>query len=228
MFGISWVGIAASNAVTKSVVHFLPSAGNVSAPYPTNCKLTIFGQSVGRKSVTLDGARLNQPDGVRLDQAFPALQEGVSSFFGLAVEITSQQQRVDLGTSSVIVELLSAAQSIRYSPHVFIDDEPYRPKSSVALRDAFSTTSLVIVNGGPEVHRPPVNPGFTVEGVGSDCVMEIELGEKFLQSVEPLECNWGLCRAHSVEVRAEIPSQVGYFLVYRDVTTKRPVNIVAL
>lgn len=228
MQSIRWLGLGISNALTKTVVHFFPSAGNVTAPYPAQCKLTIFGQAIGRRSVVLDGARLSQPDGVKLEAAFPVLQEGLINMFGLIVELNSQQPRIDMTSSSCLVELTSSSPSVKYSPHETYDNESYLPKSGVAFKDAYTSSSLVMVNASGEIHRPPLNPGFTVEGIASDCIMEVELGEPFFKDVEPKECNWGLSRVRAVEVPNEIPSSVAYFTVLRDVNTKRPVTIAAL
>lgn len=225
---IRWIGLGVSNALTKTVVHFFPSAGNVTAPYPCQCKLSVFGPTLGRKSVVLDGARLSQPDGVKLEAAFPALNEGLPSMFGISVELSSQQQRIDLTSSSCIVELTSAGPSVMYVPHEYKDDEQYLPETGVAFKDAFNTSSLVMINGTSDLFRPPLNPGFVVEGLAPDCVMEIELGDNFFKDTTPREHSWGLGRMKEVRALHEIPSAVGLYLIHRDVASKRPITIVPL
>jgi len=63
---IRWITFGLSTAVAETLVHFFPSAGNVSAPYPALCKIRAFsdGDTIGE--VTLEGARLSHPDGLRI------------------------------------------------------------------------------------------------------------------------------------------------------------------
>lgn len=225
---IRWIGVGVSNALTKTVVHFFPSSGNVTAPYPCQCKLTVFGSTLGRKSVVLEGARLSQPDGVKIDGAFPSLSEGLPSLFGIIVELSSQQPRIDLTTSSCMVELTSTGPSIMYVPHEYREAEKYLPDTGAAFKDAFNTSSLVMINGTAELYRPPVNPGFLIEGIAPDCVMEVELGDSFFKEVTPSEHSWGLGRLKEVRVLHEVPSAMGFYLIHRDVVSKRPVTIIPL
>ena len=76
MQSVKWIGFGVSNALSRTVVHFFPSGGGVTAPYPANCMLNLFSltvdESIGglahkleEKKIVLEGARLSQPDGVR-------------------------------------------------------------------------------------------------------------------------------------------------------------------
>ena len=115
MQSVKWIGFGVSNALSRTVVHFFPSGGGVTAPYPANCMLNLFSltvdESIGglahkleEKKIVLEGARLSQPDGVRLDQAFEDLSQGVKGFFGITVELSTGQPKVDLSGSSCIIE----------------------------------------------------------------------------------------------------------------------------
>ncbi|MDC0358233.1 hypothetical protein OAO01_05395 [Oligoflexia bacterium] len=150
---ISWITFGVSNAVAKTVVHFFPSAGNVSAPYPAHCKLSWFGQGSVSKTVTVDGPRLSQPDGVRLDAVFKDLDEGASGFIGVEIALSTVQPRIDLTSSACVVELASRAYSARFRPICLNRDTTqasgHGPGSSgpgLALNDSYNTSSVVVVN----------------------------------------------------------------------------------
>lgn len=226
---VRWLGFGFSNSVTRTVVHFFPSAGNVTAPYPAQCKLSIFGAGLDRRSVVLDGARFSQPDGVKLDLAFPALQEGFSGPFGLEVEITTSQPRQDLWCSFCVVELVSASPSVRYLPRQVCTEGEDLCIARVGLmkRDAFSNSSVIVVNGSSALFKPSLS-GLSVEGVPPGTATEVESGESFYKDVEPLECSWGLCRAAGIQVGEDFPIEAAYFVLYRDSGTRRPVSVVAL
>lgn len=227
MLSFKWLGFGVSNSLTKTVVHFFPSAGNVTAPYPAQCKLTVFGQGLQRRSVMLEGARFSQPDGVRVDAAFPALQEGLPGLFGLIVEITSTQPRVDLSASSCIVEFVSAAPSVKYVPRAVLGDEPVSPEYSTALgiRDAFNVSSVVVVNASYASYSPKLTiPGVQMD-FGGETVGEIELQEALFRERVPSEASFGLCRTLPISVSADYSAETAYFMMYRDSATKRPVSV---
>jgi hypothetical protein len=101
--------------MTKTLVHFYPATSGVSAPYNVICRVALFGKGFDRKTVALDGARLSQPDGVRLEDLFPGLGDTVNGVFGIEVEISTNQPRVDLGCSWCVVECVHGAHALRYS-----------------------------------------------------------------------------------------------------------------
>ena len=76
---VSWVAPVVSSGLTRTVVHFFPAARGVASPYSVSCRLTLFGGGIERRSVVLEGARLNQPDGLFVDEAFPELPEMVQA-----------------------------------------------------------------------------------------------------------------------------------------------------
>src|SRR5262245_32337102 len=135
MQSIEWVTFAVSNAISKTIIHFFPSAQVTSAPYPVIFKLNVFGKDVASKNVALEGGRLGQLDGVRLTDAFPHLAEGTTGLIGLHVEITTPQPRIDLSPSHCVIELVSSAQSVRFSPKQSSKSD----KSSANLPDRKNT-----------------------------------------------------------------------------------------
>lgn len=249
MQNVRWLSFCISNAVTRSVVHFFPSSANVAAPYAAECSLTLFGRDSTRKTVVLEGARFGQPDGVRLDDAFPALQEGTSGFFGLEFSISSNQPRTDLQTSGCILELSSRGHSCRFRPLQLIvpedvqgralTPEPHLHGPALGIKDSFNTTSLVLVNGSDAVYNPKVavrsnspgefGKGLSLEPLAAQNVIEIDLGEQFVASDEaPRECSWGLLRSGGIWLTEPPPLGVAAYLMYRDVVTRRPVSVSCL
>src|SRR5690606_18742719 len=102
MNSMRWRGFFICNSVTRPYVHFFPHSANTTAPYPVVATITIFGAGLKTASVSLEGARLSQPDGVRLDAIFEDLATGVQGLPGIEVELHSNQRRVDMSASQVV------------------------------------------------------------------------------------------------------------------------------
>lgn len=236
MQSMNWLTFCLTNTLTRSVVHFFPASNaGVSAPYPAECRLTLFGNGIEPKSVVLEGARFSQPDGIRLDEAFPSLREGNSSFFGLEIEISTIQPRIDITGSACIIEFIGSGQSCRFRPALrsaYIGGRPL-----LGLKDGFNSTSFVVVNGSNEVYKPQFNLSENgelyplpqvIEPVAARNVLEIELAPSVLDNLKPNECSWGLLRARGIWAGPnEVPDVTSYVL-YRDAATKRPVSIRAI
>jgi len=177
MRSAKWLAFGLSNKQTRTLVHFFPSAGNVTAPYPVNCKLSVFGPWDGKKSLTIEGARLSQADGIRVEEVFPDYiggpdsGEGQEGAYGLEIELSIFQPGIDISASSCIVELQSqtSTASYRASPMRVLDqssakdtksremseeivaegeDEKQNIASFIAVHDAYHTSSLVVLNSG--------------------------------------------------------------------------------
>ncbi len=251
MQSVRWVTFCISNAVTRSIVHFFPASVNMAGPYSAQCKLTLFQKDNEPRSVSLEGARFGQPDGFRLDDVFPQLQEGASGFFGLEFEIATTQPRTDLSASSCVIELSSRGQSCRFWPRKYLQDsdtsvkaavlpKPSLDRSMLALKDAFFSSSLVIVNNGAEVFSPKLLAAgqatptggelrnISVDLVTARGVVEIDLTDSATADVPALECSWGLVRAGGIWNAESLPEQVSMYALYRETVTRRPVSVVAL
>ena len=103
-----------STSSIKTRVHFFPTAGSSTSHQPITCVLSLFGKGIEKRAVMLDGGRLNQPDGVRLEEAFPTLRSEASGIFGLEIQLSSQQGRVSLLESQAAIELVSPQSSLLY------------------------------------------------------------------------------------------------------------------
>ena len=237
----------------KTRVHFFPTAGGSTSHHAVTCVLTLFGKGIEKKSVMLDGGRLNQPDGVRLEDAFPTLRGEASGIFGLEVNLSCPQGRVSLLTSQAAIEFVSQNSSLLYVSAPFTpesDDQTTvqgelnarlvaaRRKSFVGIgvQDSFLSTSLVMINATDETIRPSLfhgvgeeSPSLPVGNLSPQSAVEIPLEESLFKNAVPHECLWGLSRAEAISIAPDaLTPQTAYYLMYRDPVSKRPLSVCAL
>ena len=244
-----------SSANTKSRVHFFPAAGISSGPYPIFCKLTLFGKGVERKSVMLDGGRLGQPDGLRLEDAFPTLRSEQSGMFGLEIELSCpQQSRINLLPSQCFIDLVGPQYSIQYSAAPFIPTKAEasevsgysmasevvssvrrRPRIGIGMHDAYLVTSLVSVNSEKNPLRPELwkvanskVSSLQVGTVAAESALEVPLDDFLFRESQPQEASWGLMRTEGVFL-SEIPNDnIAFYMLYRDSQGRKPVSVCAI
>lgn len=225
-----WVGPVVANALTHTVVHIFPSGGPVTAPYPCSTRLTLFGNDIDRKSLVIDGARLSQPDGIDLREAFPILQQGSGSLYGLEVEVNTTQPRIDLQCSRCVFEFVNKDSSVRFFPAAEID-RAGSPLRSAFIEDTKSATSFVVINRGATAVEAaglvlsPANFLQMPEQLTPASIREIPVANR--SALQPIESSKDELAAGAVEVRAASPELFCYLMV-RDSTTRRPVSMVAL
>lgn len=233
--------------VIRSRVHLFPSAGTTAGHYPVSCDLTLFGKGFERRSVRLEGGRLNQPDGIRLEDAFPALENEGSGLCGLEILFECPQGRINLGNSRLVVEIVSPQFSMSYGaapfqPNSVTDGEPVasaQPSKSlvgVALQDGRTAPSLVVVNATTELLRPEFRHSsrdgdapLQLGTVAPNSVVEFALDEALCKNAEGREMLWG----SGVIERMWGPSQWGLggtvcYMLHRDPVSKRPISVCAL
>ncbi len=238
MQSITWRAFCVSNTYTKSVVHFFPFAANSTAPYAVNCTLSIFGNGLKRRSVTLEGARIGQPDGVRLDHVFEEIQQGISGLVGLDIELSAGQQRVDLSASSCVIELISGKNSsVRYYARQIGQAGSRSIKPMALLNDPTCTHSVVAINGS----AAQVQPGFYLEGANtpaeSESEVRIELAEMQPDSLSEislkqsagsiyrrLDQGEGVQRFYSDELNSDL----AVYALLRDANNNSPMSVYAL
>ena len=243
-----------STATIKTRVHFFPSAGSSGGHFPVSCILTLFGKGIEKRSVLLDGGRLNQPDGLRLEDAFPALRGEVSGVFGLEIQLSCPQGRVSLMGSQAAVEFVSSASSMMYGCAPFepmteeVDDQALpsisdrlvsaKPRSSaaVAVQDSELASSLVIVNASAE----PLKPELSHSAVGApkplhvgtlspESVVEVPLEEAMFKDSPQRGTIWGSTRVEKMILPEGARSpEASYYVLFRDPETKRPVSACAI
>lgn len=246
-----WLGFGICGALTRTTVHFFPSAGTVTVPHPAAVALSFFAPGAGEQRVVLEGARFSQPDGVRIDDAFPAIAEKITGAFGLRVEVSTNEPRVDLSGSQCVIEISTQGKSTRFVPKVIEDGAEGQAPAAKPLpvfpliKDGFHVTSLVVVNGereafSPVLSEPLAQPGLaallSTIPLGIPAFAPLSAGEvffddgvnsKLLDDRAPRECGWGLLRSRSI-ILPGLPRETAAFAVYRDAVNRRPVSVVAL
>ncbi len=244
----TWAFCLTTSAI-RSRIHLFPSAGGVAGHYPVNCQLTIFGKGIERRSVRLEGGRINQPDGIRLEDAFPTLlNEGVG-LCGLEISFECANARINLSPSRVVVELVSPALSLSYLAAPFVslshpqgvNVRDQRVAVGILIQDANMSPSLIVVNHSEGLYRPEYScvtrSGETALQLGSVAplsVVEFSLEESLFKHSLPRELVSGVVKFEKIwcpEVEAPTDSEdlgVSSYILYRDPLTKRPVSVCAL
>ena len=237
---VTWMSFAVAGTLTRSVVHFFPSAGGSSVPYPAQCKLSLFGNGTEPRSVVLEGARLSHPDGLWLDDAFPHMRECAGNY-GLFVELETSQPRVDIAASGCVIEFHSSLHLTRFWPLTVAKDGKATRRGALPLvQDAFQTSSIVLVNGSQEGIRPTLRATalqrtgkvftapLTIPAIEPHSVAEVPVPATFFDEIAPQECSYGLLRMAGLELETELPAGVSVFVLYRDASNTHPVSVCGL
>lgn len=232
----------------RSRVHFFPSAGTVAGHYPVSCELTLFGKGIQRRSVKLEGGRLNQPDGIRLEDAFPALDHETSGICGLEVVFECSQGRINLSNSRLVVEIVSPQFSLTYGatpfrPTVSHDDEggdrttPARGQVAILMQDSTMTPSLIVVNPTEELLRPDfryttvrdADAPLQLGTVAAESVVEFPLDDALCKNAPVHELLWGAAAVERVRGGESWGrGRTACYILYRDPTSKRPISVCAV
>jgi hypothetical protein len=231
----------------RSRVHFFPSAGTTAGHYPVSCELTLFGKGIERRSVRLEGGRLNQPDGIRLEDAFPALENEGSGLCGLEIVFECPQGRINLSNSRLVVEIVSPQFSLSYGAAPFqptfadttdgeVAAHACRSLIGVALQDGSATPSVVVVNSTTELLRPEFRHSardgdspLQLGTVAPNSVVEFPLDEALCKNAEERETLWGAAVIEKMWGTSNwgLGGTVCYML-HRDPVSKRPISVCAL
>lgn len=242
MHTVTWLAPAFSSAALHTLIHFFPSAGNVAAPYPIHCRFRLFGEGGSTKPVTIEGPRLSNPDGVWLHQVFPELEGSGQSIVGIEVALTSNQPRINLNSSSCYLEFASHGYSCRFRPQYLESslkkDEEKSFASRIAVKDAYTIPSVLIVNGensrkecslriryqaGDSVKEELVAEGSSIAPLSA---VEVPIPEKILEECDHIETSWGLVRSCGVDWCGD--NQVMSYLMHRSALTRVPLSVRAL
>lgn len=245
-----WIGFGLSAGGTTTLVHFLPAARIVSAPYPCVCKLSIFGNAGGRsvnKQIVLEGARLKQPDGIRIQDVFSEVLE-LRGLYGISVELTTLQPRIDLDASLCIIEILAGGNSVRYRPQlvsgrsesaaqalgikspVAVHKQSIAPsgekrneeiRPALVLQGQSICSSVIVVNGTDDTLHPVPLSNDRIEPF---CVREITPNAQY----QEFDCPLGPVAAGIGQVAIDSSSNAAGYLLVRDRATNVPVSVCTL
>ncbi len=247
-----------TTSAIRSRVHFFPSAGATSGHYPVTCDLTIFGKGIERRTVRLDGGRLNQPDGIRLEDAFPSLASETSGVCGIEVRLECSHGRINLLPSRVFIEMVSPQFVLSYVAAGFQAEETVVGAKSVvsavtgaeagaeasaqagtvmvALHEKGAAASLVIVNSGDELIRPEVQhcaggqeARLHIGTVAAESVVEFPLDETLFRHAITRETLWGSVLVEKLWMTTSAErARAEWYILYRDPVSKRPISVSAV
>lgn len=237
-----------STPTVRSRIHFFPSAGSTGGHYPVSCQVTVFGKGIERRSVQLDGGRLNQPDGIRLEDAFPSLNLEATGLCGVEISLACPQGRVNLMNSKVVVEMVSPQFALAYSVARWSPLEASGSESSmgiarerqdaigIGILDPSMSSSLIVINAGDEAFRPdfsyaPSNGDapFPIGTVAPSSVVEFPLDETLCKTGLARQTLWGEARVEKLwsDMLPEVDA-VACYMLYRDPASKRPLSVCAI
>ena len=226
---------------TRSRIHFFPTAGTAGGHYPVACSLRLFGKGLKDRSVELEGGRVSQPDGFRIEDAFPDLPSDISGPVGLEVGLKVSQGRLNLLGSEVFIESSSAQMNMVYNGAPFRvvrrgDGDSVRVESLASKRTGVvavqggQTASLIIINTGLDSAKPKLTmfreereDSVQLGTIGPLTVFEFPLHELLMQGAQKHQIQ-------STEVQiapvccslSEDIAQLEFYVLYRDANSKTP------
>lgn len=252
MQSIKWLAFAVKSAVTDTYVHFFPCAGNVSAPYPVSCKFTCFSDGHRSQTITVEGARLSQPDGIKFSDLFKDVTTPDCPV-GLEIVLTSLQPRIDLSASRCIVEIASHGNSARYVPQQVGENLHGMRAPGIAVSDSLGTTELISLNGGAEKvsvnlsggacaavqttsgasdAKPAVPESQRARNIDALSVSKVSIDKSFFENAAGVDQSGKIrercVQAVGIEPVASESDLTACFLLYRDATTKVPLSVMAI
>lgn len=247
MRSVRWHTLLNPDRKAGTVVHFLPATPGAATPYPVELSLSIFGRGITARTISIDGARLFHPDGVKIEEVFALSGAEAESMIGLRVEVYSNQLRSDVSASQCLVEFVDRNGPITFSPARFVvkqdassDKNPtveeVAERTIYLVKDAMLSPSIVALNSLDMDYRPEIT---IRDGVGSQTgllplgqvapksVLERKLDGALFNEVVPQEMSWGNVRTRLFSTKSEA-KETALFLLYRDARTTRIVSVQAL
>lgn len=215
-----------SHTLLRSVLHFFPSTERIAAPYPVSCKITFFQERSVIRSLALDGLRLSQPDGVKIEDLLTGAEgESLHGIIGVEVELDTKGRNTDLSLSDCIVEIECQEYSVQYRAI------PQRGKGTgVTLPCDVAGggehhASFVFINSSEEERRVSYRllPGEESEDAGN----EIVLAPRQVLERSALIQNEEQARLIGFDEGA-LPDSVFGYMMYRDVKSNLPLSVCQL
>lgn len=230
----------------------MPAVSASTAPNDLLCTFSVFGRGIEPKKIALDGAKAGQPDGIRLEDAFPILRaESSFGIIGGQVEISSGHTRINLLSSQVAIEVAAPNYSVIYNAEKFslpeqgesdektLEQPLFSSKketpSFIALLDGIFSTSLIMVNSTSAEYRPdiwrmlennkkPIQLGTLLPHT----VLEVSLDELIFKDSKTHVAGLQSIKAEGVHFSENIPPGIAIYVLYREVGTRRPMTVVSI
>lgn len=226
---VKWVSFGMKEEGVSTSVHFFPYSGTISANYPVELSLTIFGSELETLNVRMEGALLSQPDGLEVEKVFPALLSGYSGLYGIEIELSCGHENVDLSTSVCLIELVCSNGSIRFEPKRDGDN-------SIASGTCFKTndeeSSIVALNSTKNEISSGFPSGLVKASKNSSKLPAFSVGEfkispDYLHSGINQTISSGKIQAQKFDMRSA-NSNVTYYMVTRNECNSNPCEVTSL
>lgn len=213
---LRWIAFGLQDKNYRTAVHFFPYAGSISATYPVELSLSLFSDQFEAIQISMDGARLSQPDGLVLQDVFPALLKDFNGSFGIEIKIScSNQPHLDLSSSVCIIEMLGSNGSIKYEAKL-VDKKQDLKLSAVLQNSQQFTTQLVAINSAETTK----NSGLPARVFKSKettqflpaTVQELSVADKFYDEAYQQNCFGGEVQINSIEINRPTADLIYYRL----------------
>jgi hypothetical protein len=197
MLIVRWLAVWDARDGAKTDLQMFPAAKHVAAPYPVHCRLAVLGEGANRlKPVTLEGAKVNQPVSLCLNEIFPEM----NSLCGVSIELLPTRRSLDLTFSRCHLERKNPMLSVRYIPWAQpVLSKPARHNPGVLWEKIERKVFPAVVENGQSYSLLSVNATDSaaavkigLSGVGTDSSVEVvesdERGTKHIFSVSGKSC----------------------------------------
>lgn len=221
----SWVGFCYHSPGMRHFVHFLPIDNGKSVATSLQTTIRLFASQAENDQVTFGGARIAQPDGIRLFDAFPLWYDEGKKLWGIEVTLSGERPNIELEDSSCIFEFSLGQRSVKFTgiPSLSKNEDASARPTVAVVQDLSLLPSIVVVNGG----TVPFSPHFVwtdtkapvlLEAIAPGAVKEIPLELAHgREPVAPVELSWGRVHMRLLEPVGELPPPgCAVFLVHRN------------
>lgn len=227
---VKWITFGLNEKKVKTGLHFFPYAGVISATYPAEIVLTIFSEEFETLQVSMEGARLAQPDGLILNEVFPALLGDFEGVYGISLSVNCEQhQHLNLSASVCISELICSDGTVRFQAQQVGQNSSDKNSYRGFLQD---TTSLIAINTNADSKNNGLPPGLVKSGLTSSGALqatsakELVVSNHYLQSGATNKCSFANLLVQSFELNP--PEGVVYYAIDRAKNNAQPFSAKAL
>jgi len=247
MKSVCWSVFLNPNRKAGTLVHFLPATPGSATPYPVDISVSIFGRGVPKRTISLEGARLFNPDGVRVEDIFSLADADEEAALALQVEVRTVQSKSDISASQCLIEFPSLEGGIIFSPgRAVIDESSQAPPQPIddqryervilAMKDAQLCPSVLVVNCRQSELRPEIYYRDLKESpkalmplgqVAPMSALERKLDGTVFGEPQPREMSWGNLRSRILSAESG-QKDMAMFLIYREVKTSKMISVHAL
>ncbi len=228
-----WLSFAYHDSTIRTAIHFFPYSGSISATYPVELTLSIFGNDFETVQITMEGARLSQPDGIILDQVFPALLSQYQGLYGVSLQLKCPQQaQLDLSNSVCLTELLGTDQILRFEAR-YINSSHNFELNGICRSAEGITSSLVAINASGVVYNNGLPAGLVraeqkpTNQLLSGSVQELKISDDYLKSGLTQITSQGEMLINNYHLQTPAP-EVVYFYLERNRQTNALQNVQTL